>query len=604
MTPPNHALEITEVLERVGVLRAAVAAADAALSTEELHAAYQDSARNLAQYVALRQHDLRDLQRGLAILGLSSLGRSEADVHTTLERVDRALRALVASGEALGGPQGGRPLLDAHADALFGLPPDGRRVRIMLTASADLAHDAERVRALVLAGTDIVRINCAHDDPETWRAIARQVRAASAATGRPCALLADLAGPKLRTGDLAPGPAVVDWHVRRDELGQVVEPARIWLGHPEQAPADVDASVSVASGLRHRLLRPGDGLRFVDTRGRRRTLKVETVSAAGVLVTADRAAWVTSGTPFRRVRSRRLGPEVATVGRLPPRVVPLRLRAGDRLRLTRAHLPGGVDERGPHIPITLEEVLTAARPGEPIFFDDGRIGGEIVGVGADELEVLVTRAPPGGASLRGDKGINLPETQVPVPALTDADRASLDVIVDEVDIVGLSFVRSPGDIRLLRAELERRGRPDLGVLLKIETRAGFACLPALLVEAMRRDRVGVMIARGDLAVECGFERLAEVQEEILWICEAAHVPVVWATQVLDTLTRRGIATRAEVTDAAAGQRAECVMLNKGPHAELAVRTLDDILRRMSTHQMKKTAMLRRLRTITGMHDAE
>ena len=114
---------------------------------------------------------------------------------------------------------------------------------------------------------------------------------------------------------------------------------------------------------------------------------------------------------------------------------------------------------------------------------------------------------------------------------------------------------------------------------------------------MRGPKVGVMIARGDLAVECGFERLAEVQEEILWVCEAAHVPVVWATQVLDTLARRGVVTRAEVTDAAAAQRAECVMLNKGPHADLAVRMLDDILRRMSSHQEKKTAMLRRLRSI-------
>jgi hypothetical protein len=76
-----------------------------------------------------------------------------------------------------------------------------------------------------------------------------------------------------------------------------------------------------------------------------------------------------------------------------------------------------------------------------------------------------------------------------------------------------------------------------------------------------------------LAVECGFERLAEVQEEILWICEAAHVPVIWATQVLETLAKEGMASRAEITDAAMGHRAECVMLNKGPHVLSAVRGL-------------------------------
>lgn len=117
----------------------------------------------------------------------------------------------------------------------------------------------------------------------------------------------------------------------------------------------------------------------------------------------------------------------------------------------------------------------------------------------------------------------------------------------------------------------------------------------MLLTAMRSPRCGVMIARGDLAVESGFERLAEVQEEILWLCEAAHVPVIWATQVLESLAKEGLPSRAEITDAAMGHRAECVMLNKGPHMLAAVRVLDDILRRMQSHQTKKRAMLRELR---------
>jgi pyruvate kinase len=103
-----------------------------------------------------------------------------------------------------------------------------------------------------------------------------------------------------------------------------------------------------------------------------------------------------------------------------------------------------------------------------------------------------------------------------------------------------------------------------------------------------------MIARGDLAVECGFERLAELQEEILWLSEAAHVPVVWATQVLETVAKTGRPTRAEVSDAVLAERAECVMLNKGPYIADAVTVLDNILRRMSAHQAKKTATFRSL----------
>ena len=89
--------------------------------------------------------------------------------------------------------------------------------------------------------------------------------------------------------------------------------------------------------------------------------------------------------------------------------------------------------------------------------------------------------------------------------------------------------------------------------------------------------------------------MAEVQEEILWISEAAHVPVIWATQVLETLAKEGMPSRAEITDAAMGHRAECVMLNKGPHVLMAVQVLDDILKRMQTHQAKKRSMLRELR---------
>jgi pyruvate kinase len=103
-----------------------------------------------------------------------------------------------------------------------------------------------------------------------------------------------------------------------------------------------------------------------------------------------------------------------------------------------------------------------------------------------------------------------------------------------------------------------------------------------------------MIARGDLAVECGWERMAEVQEEILWLSEAAHVPVIWATQVLENLAKKGQPSRAEITDAAMAERAECVMLNKGPHLLKAIETLDDILDRMQAHQQKKTSMLRNL----------
>jgi pyruvate kinase len=162
-------------------------------------------------------------------------------------------------------------------------------------------------------------------------------------------------------------------------------------------------------------------------------------------------------------------------------------------------------------------------------------------------------------------------------------------------MVAMSFVQRPEDIDALLRAIGKLGASKHGVVLKIETQAAFERPPALLLSAMRHPRLAVMVARGDLGVEVGFERLSEVQEEMLWLCEAAHVPVIWATQVLESLAKGGMPSRAEVTDAAMGSRAECVMLNKGPYIRETLRFLTDVLRRMEEHQHKKTARLRKLR---------
>ena len=183
--------------------------------------------------------------------------------------------------------------------------------------------------------------------------------------------------------------------------------------------------------------------------------------------------------------------------------------------------------------------------------------------------------------------------------MTDKDIADLDTVAQVADMVGLSFVQKPADVVLLRTHLQRLGRDDMGLVLKIETLQGFENLPELMLAAMASGSAGIMIARGDLAVECGFERMAEVQEEILCCAEAAHMPVIWATQVLESLAKTGLPSRAEISDAALGVRAECVMLNKGPFITDAIRTLDDILKRMAGHQAKKRPLLRALRAWGG-----
>jgi pyruvate kinase len=349
-----------------------------------------------------------------------------------------------------------------------------------------------------------------------------------------------------------------------------------------------------------------------DLRGKRRRLAVRGVQAGGVWAEAADTAYVGPGTELRLSRGSAQGrPSAKTdsVGMLPALSEPLLLRPGDTLVLTAdpAEATAGTrDEEGrlvaPHrVSCSLPEVLADLRPGEPIWFDDGKFGGRIVSADAREALVEIVHARPEGGKLGPDKGINLPDTALHLAGLTQDDVRDLDFVCRHADLVALSFVREANDVRLLQDQLRARRASHLGLVLKIETRQAFAHLPDILLAAMRSHPIGVMIARGDLAVESGWERLAEIQEEILWLCEAAHVPVIWATQVLESLNKTGLPSRAEITDAAMSERAECVMLNKGPYAVRAVHVLDDILRRMQRHQEKKIALLRPL-SVAGRLD--
>ena len=353
--------------------------------------------------------------------------------------------------------------------------------------------------------------------------------------------------------------------------------------------------------------RPGDVIELCDSRGRRRRLDVSTVHEGAVEATSDRTVYLATGTPLER---RRAGKRVGRghVGGLPPAAAFIRLERGDRLRVRLGDAPGSAavvaDDGSIGTPAMvscdLEDVFRAVAVGDRMLFDDGAIETVVDRVTHDELEVIVQR--PESAKLKAEKGINLPDTTLSSPALTDADRQALAVIAPHADLISLSYVGPVEDLLDLRRALDGLGRSDVAIGLKIERASAFTELPRLLLSALERLPVAVMIARGDLAIEIGYERLAEVQEEILWLCEAAHIPTIWATQVAESLAKDGVPTRAEVTDAAWASRAECVMLNKGPHIADAIRFVDDVLARMHEHQDKNTSLLRRLSVATALDD--
>ena len=573
--------------------------------------AHKASAINLAHYLAMRRVDLRALQERLAWLGVSSMGRAETHVLANLDKVLGILHRLagrpwssLTKDEPVGSRRGPAQL-ERNAAALLGKAPSDRDVRIMVTLPSEAAGDDALIESLVHAGMDIARINCAHDTAAQWGSMAVRVRKAARRAGRPVRILMDLGGPKLRTGPIADGQGVVKLKPERDALGAVTAAARLGLRAVGSGVAidGVDAALGVDAAWLEPL-EVGDRIDLKDARSAARQLMVVERHAGAAVAECTRTAYLTAQTRLRSRRGKRKAAETA-LHDLPMAQGVLHLQRGDLLQVVPqgighdAQAPGPDRKSSPAvIACTLPEALTRVRKGERIWFDDGRIGGVIRRKLRGRIEVEITHAREGGERLAADKGINLPDTALTLPALTDKDIEDLDVAVRHADLIGLSFCQSADDVRALRAHLVERGGGQLGLMLKIETKRGFEHLPEMLLAAMACPSAGVMIARGDLAVECGYERMAEVQEEILWACEAAHMPVVWATQVLETLAKTGMPSRAEITDAAMGERAECVMLNKGPHIVDAMRTLADILRRMQAHQSKKRPLLRALKSWT------
>jgi len=610
MNSRSHHSTTEQLLQSVEELRCQCLAMEESLKEEidQVAEAYQPSARNLAHYLALRQHDVRDLQRELSRLGLSSLGRLEGHTLAAIDAVIFALRKLRGGqhlplpGEPPIGYEAGNELLADHAAELLG-PLGKDTARIMVTMPSEAARRYALVRDLVAAGMAVMRINCAHDDEVRWSQMVKHLRRAERETGRSCRVLVDLGGPKLRTGRIEGGARVTHWKPRRDVRGHVISPARIFVrgqSRTETPPDHFDLILATQEDFSG-VAQTGDLIRVADCRGRLRELAVRGTGDGYCWCESEQSAFVEEGAAVELLRGEQILVQ-SRLAEIPHVEEPLFLRAGDLLIVTDEKEPGRPPRRAEsgeiieaaRIPCTLPEAFAFVKAEERIAFDDGAIWGMVRKVHPTHLEVEITHAGLSGNKLGSDKGINLPDTDLALSPLTAKDLQDLDFALEHAQVVGLSFVHTPEDVRELAARLREKSAERMGILLKIETRAAFENLPLILLAALQSPPVGVMVARGDLAVEMGFERMAEVQEEILWLCEAAHIPVIWATQVLENLTKKGIPSRAEVTDAAMSTRAECVMLNKGPHIVETVHFLAGIHERMKFHHEKKMAMLRRL----------
>jgi len=242
------------------------------------------------------------------------------------------------------------------------------------------------------------------------------------------------------------------------------------------------------------------------------------------------------------------------------------LAEGARVSLIRAE----TSDRSDVIPIPHPEVFAALKPGEAVLVDDGRVRLKIESIRADGGEARVVI----GGEIKDRKGVNLPDTILPIPALTAKDRSDLDAALDlGVDWIALSFVQRAEDV----AELKKLVRGKAGVLAKIEKPKALEALPDLL-----ELTDALMVARGDLGVELPLEAVPGRQKEITRAARIAGKPVVVATQMLESMIEAAVPTRAEVSDVATAvfDGADAVMLSAetaaGKHPVEAVAMMDRI----------------------------
>lgn len=571
---------------------------------KSVHPANQKGVKNLIHYRALRSMDLSQLQKRLSNLGLSILGSSESHVLYSLITINQILHSLIKEEFNFFSRQGpsikaSKKIQKKHAKNLLGYRSKSRRVRIMVTLPTAAAFNYEMVYDLLASGMNTARINCAHDNPAIWKKMIRNLELAKVETGKNCKLFMDLAGPKIRTGSLVPGPRIRKFTPQRNRNGEVVNPAIVTLvselnpNSKNQIPVNIEW---------RKTLEVGDSIEFKDARNKKRTLFIKSVFNDHVIATSQKTCYINEGTEFTCLSTLK----TCHVGALPAVIEPIILFKGDHIRLIKKQVPGKsavVNNNGEvaecaFISISMNEVFDAVSKKERCIFNDGKIEGIVVEVSSNELLVEITKAKINGSKLSAYKGVNFPDTSFSYTSLTSKDKEDLVFVLAHADAVNVSFIHSAADLKNLFNELERIA-PDssLGIIIKIETQLAFDNLVEILLYGMQKYPLGIMIARGDLAIETGWEHMAQIQQEIIRYCNSAYIPTIWATQVLENLAKKGIPSRSELTDVATSVRADCVMLNKGPYIKNAVALLNEILSQMDQYRDKNERLFQPVKQV-------
>lgn len=341
-----------------------------------------------------------------------------------------------------------------------------RRTKIIFTLGP-ATESEEMLEKLIGAGADVVRLNMAHAKHDWTRTVIRRIRAVSQRIGRDVAILMDIKGPEIRTGDVA---------------------------------------------------------------------------------------------------------------------APMELKAGEIFDFTvRPGEPGSSGEEVRSVDVNYKDLVNDIKIGDTVLVDNGLLRLEVLA--KDEARIRCRVLIPG--ELKSRRHINLPGVKVNLPAFTEKDRGDATVGLEEgIDFLALSFVREAADVELLRAFLTEK-KSKVRIIAKIEDQSAIANLTEI-VQACD----GLMVARGDLGIECPFEELPVIQRRAVNACLAQGRPVIIATHMLESMITQPVPTRAEITDVANAvyEQADCVMLSGettiGKYPLECVHMLDTIARRIEREEGK------------------
>lgn len=575
----------------------------------DVHHPRYKSILNLKQYLILRSKDRTVLQEKLFLLSLSSLGRSYAHVGASIETLYQQLYSSLNCGEIAAfereyiSIQEAIGLTSLNAYNLFGGNVSSKlseqTTAIMVTLPSDAVKNGGKlIYELANSGVNAFRINTAHDDIDIWKEMADVISKINETRSeeKRIKIFVDLAGPKIRTGNIrkVEKPVAIGSDKTKKEFlifassNMDTQPEQIDPLTLKKEPAHIVVDKDFFKKLKENAI-----VLVKDAKHKKGIITILELHKEYAKATINKKAHLDKNSKLY------LDKEESEILNIKKRAEKIRLFRGDILNISEDDVIGHAaikDEDKNVIEPALigcscKGVFKDVKVGDRVFIDDGKIGLKVIEKKDKLLVCQVTIAKPKGVLLKEGKGINFPDTPIKIPALTKEDIKNALDVMDFADALDISFCQTPEDVRDLQNLLKEHSREDIAIVTKIETKEGVVNMPEILVELLNWQKSGVMIARGDLAIEVGFENLAHMQEALLDICDAAHIPVIWATQVLESQMKNDLPSRAEITDAAMSGRAECVMLNKGAFVIDTIDVLTHILDDMHQILIKNRQLL-------------